>query len=255
MSVLGTIDRPGGFRHKAPYPRHIVPNYRTINSPAQVQPNTPLHAAPLGFPAHPGRARDQCRRHADPHRQGLLVGAPAVGARPDAQRHHQRDQGRPVPPRHAADLHGEHGVELDHEHHGGARDAQRARTTTGEYQIPFLVVCDAFQSEMVAFADLVLPDTTYLERHDAMSMLDRPISEFDGPCDSVRVPVVAPTGECRPFQDVLVELGDAPEAAGVHHRRAAAQVQGLRRLRRPLRARSPASASSWAGAARTAASI
>ena len=29
MSVLGTIDRPGGFLHKAPYPRHIVPNYRT----------------------------------------------------------------------------------------------------------------------------------------------------------------------------------------------------------------------------------
>jgi anaerobic selenocysteine-containing dehydrogenase len=50
------------------------------------------------------------------------------------------------------------------------------------------VVCDAFQSEMVAFADLVLPDTTYLERHDVMSMLDRPISEFDGPVDSVRIP-------------------------------------------------------------------
>jgi hypothetical protein len=33
---------------------------------------------------------------------------------------------------------------------------------------------------MTAFADLVLPDTTYLERHDVMSMLDRPISEFEG---------------------------------------------------------------------------
>jgi anaerobic selenocysteine-containing dehydrogenase len=65
----------------------------------------------------------------------------------------------------------------------------RGRRTT---RFPFLVVCDAFQSEMVAFADLVLPDTTYLERHDVMSMLDRPISEFDGPVDSVRVPVVEP---------------------------------------------------------------
>ena len=36
----------------------------------------------------------------------------------------------------------------------------------GEYKIPFLVVCDAFQSETIAFADLVLPDTSYLERHD-----------------------------------------------------------------------------------------
>ncbi len=38
--------------------------------------------------------------------------------------------------------------------------------------LPLLVVCDAFQSETVAFADLVLPDTTCLERHDVMSMLD-----------------------------------------------------------------------------------
>ncbi|MDO8284030.1 MAG: molybdopterin oxidoreductase family protein, partial [Rhodoferax sp.] len=77
---------------------------------------------------------------------------------------------------------------------------------SGEYKIPFLVVCDAFQSEMAAFADLILPDTTYLERHDTMSMLDRPISEFDGPVDAVRIPVVAPKGECKPFQEVLVEL-------------------------------------------------
>jgi anaerobic selenocysteine-containing dehydrogenase len=68
------------------------------------------------------------------------------------------------------------------------------------------VVCDAFQSEMTAFADLILPDTTYLERHDCMSMLDRPISEFDGPVDSVRIPVLPPTGQCKPFQEVLVEL-------------------------------------------------
>jgi anaerobic selenocysteine-containing dehydrogenase len=80
------------------------------------------------------------------------------------------------------------------------------RDEQGEYKIPFLVVCDAFQSEMTAYADLILPDTTYLERHDAMSLLDRPISEFDGPVDSVRVPVLPPSGECKPFQEVLVEL-------------------------------------------------
>jgi anaerobic selenocysteine-containing dehydrogenase len=77
----------------------------------------------------------------------------------------------------------------------------------GEYKIPFIVVCDAFHSETTAYADLILPDTTYLERHDVMSMLDRPISEFDGPVDSVRIPVLAPTGECKPFQEVLIELG------------------------------------------------
>ncbi len=30
---------------------------------------------------------------------------------------------------------------------------------------------------MVAYADLILPDTTYLERHDCISLLDRPICE------------------------------------------------------------------------------
>ena len=70
---------------------------------------------------------------------------------------------------------------------------------------------------MTAFADLILPDTTYLERHDVMSMLDRPISEFDGPVDSVRIPVLPPTGECKPFQEVLIELARALEVAGFRH--------------------------------------
>jgi anaerobic selenocysteine-containing dehydrogenase len=86
------------------------------------------------------------------------------------------------------------------------REMLNRKDDAGEYMIPFIVVCDAFQSETVAFADLVLPDTTYLERHDVMGMLDRPISEFDGPVDSVRVPVVKPLGECKPFQEVLIEL-------------------------------------------------
>ena len=46
---------------------------------------------------------------------------------------------------------------------------------TGEYRIPQIIYADAFFSETVAFADLVLPDTTYLERWDCISLLDRPI--------------------------------------------------------------------------------
>ena len=60
---------------------------------------------------------------------------------------------------------------------------------------------------MVAYADLILPDTTYLERWDAISMLDRPIGEVDGPADSIRQPIVTPDRDVRPFQDVLIELG------------------------------------------------
>ena len=205
MSVLGTIDAPGGFRHKAPYPRHIVPNYRAFNSPEMIQPNTPLNAAPLGFPASPDE----------------------LAINPD---------GSPIRIDHAFSW--EHPLSAHGLMHNVITNATRGdpyridtllifmanmawnssmntmavremlnrKDEAGEYMLPFLVVCDAFQSETVAFADLVLPDTTYLERHDVMGMLDRPISEFDGPVDSVRVPVVPPTGQCRPFQEVLIEL-------------------------------------------------
>jgi anaerobic selenocysteine-containing dehydrogenase len=205
MSVLGTIDRPGGFRHKAPYPRHIVPNFRAFNSPDMIQPNTPLNAAPLGFPANPDE---------------LAIEADGTPMRIDHAFSWQ----------HPLSAHGLMHTVITNATRGdpyrldtllifmsnmawnstmntvAVREMLNRRNADGEHEIPFLVVCDAFESETVAFADLVLPDTTYLERHDAMSMLDRPISEYDGPADSVRVPVVAPLGECKPFQEVLIEL-------------------------------------------------
>ena len=53
MSLLGTIDRPGGFRHKAPYPRAVPPNARPPKGPEAVKPDTPLNGAPLGWPESP----------------------------------------------------------------------------------------------------------------------------------------------------------------------------------------------------------
>ena len=53
MTLLGTIDRPGGFRHKAPFPRPIPPCPKPPKGPEGVQPNTPLDGMPLGFPADP----------------------------------------------------------------------------------------------------------------------------------------------------------------------------------------------------------
>ncbi len=205
MSVLGTIDAPGGFRHKAPYPRHIVPNYRAFNSPDMIKPNTVLNAAPLGYPANP----DELALNADgsPVRidhafswehplsvHGLMHNVIANAVKGDPYRIDTLLI-------FMANMAWNSSMNTM-----AAREMLNRKDERGEYMIPFLVVCDAFQSETVAFADLVLPDTTYLERHDVMSMLDRPISEFDGPVDSVRVPVVPPTGQCKPFQDVLVEL-------------------------------------------------
>ncbi|HET6184898.1 MAG TPA: molybdopterin oxidoreductase family protein [Acetobacteraceae bacterium] len=78
---------------------------------------------------------------------------------------------------------------------------------TGEYRIKRVIYSDAFYSEMVAHADLVLPDTTYLERWDCISLLDRPIGSAEGPADAIRQPVLAPDRDVRPFQDVLLDLG------------------------------------------------
>jgi anaerobic selenocysteine-containing dehydrogenase len=206
MSLLGTIDRPGGFRHKAPYPRAVPPSAKGPNDPAQVKPNTPLPTSPLGWPAspddlfidaegNPGRIDKGFSWEYPLSVHGLMHTVITNAWRGDPY----RIDTLMIFMANMAWNSTMNTVEV--------RRMLNDRDANGEYKIPFLVVCDAFQSEMTAFADLVLPDTTYLERHDVMSILDRPISEFDGPTDSVRVPVVPPRGECRPFQEVLVELG------------------------------------------------
>ena len=78
---------------------------------------------------------------------------------------------------------------------------------TGEYKIPKIIYSDAYASEMIAYADLILPDTTYLERWDCISLLDRPISSPEGPADAIRQPVVETDRDVRPFQSVLLDLG------------------------------------------------
>jgi anaerobic selenocysteine-containing dehydrogenase len=205
MSILGTIDRPGGFRHKAPFPRAIPPTAKPPSGPEAVKPDTPLGGLVLGWPAGP---------------DDLFVDKEGKPVRID----------KAFSWEYPLAVHGMMQNVITNAWRGDpyridtlmifmanmawnstmntaeVRRMLNDKDENGEYKIPFLVVSDAFQSEMTAFADLILPDTTYLERHDVMSMLDRPISEFDGPCDSVRIPVVPPKGECKPFQDVLIEL-------------------------------------------------
>ena len=63
----------------------------------------------------------------------------------------------------------------------------------------------------------MLPDTTYLERWDCISLLDRPICDADGAADSIRQPIVAPDRDVRPFQDVLIDLGVRIGLPGLVH--------------------------------------
>jgi len=206
MTVLGTIDRPGGFRHKAPFPRPIPPCAKTPKSPADVKPNSPLNGMPLGWPADPDDL------FVDEDNRPVRIDKAFSWEYPLAAHGLMHNvitnawRGDPYPIDtlliFMANMAWNSTMNT-----AQVREMLNDKNEDGEYKIPFLIVADAFQSEMVAYADLVLPDTTYLERHDAMSMLDRPISEFDGPVDSVRIPVVPPKGECKPFQDVIIEMG------------------------------------------------
>jgi sulfite dehydrogenase (quinone) subunit SoeA len=212
MSVLGTIDRPGGFRHKAPYPRAVPPNARPPRGPQAVRPDTPLDGSPLGWLESPADLFVDDAGEAVRLDKGFSWEYPlsAHGLMHNAITNAWRGDPYPIDTlllfmanmawNSSMNTGAVRRMLIDRV--GGENSGEGG----GEYKIPFIAVCDAFQSEMTAFADLILPDTTYLERHDVMSLLDRPISEFDGPCDSVRVPVVAPLGQCKPFQEVLIEL-------------------------------------------------
>ncbi len=206
MSLLGTIDRPGGFRHRAPFPRPIPPCPKTPTSWDDVKPNTPLNGMPLGWPADPddlfvddkGEPVRIDKAFSWEHplsAHGLMHNAITNAWRQDP---YKIDTLMLF----MANMAWNSSMNTDE-----VRKMLNDKDDNGEYKIPFIIVADAFHSETVAFADLVLPDTTYLERHDVMSMLDRPISEFEGPVDAVRLPILPPKGECKPFQEVLIEMG------------------------------------------------
>ncbi|MGY8861208.1 MAG: molybdopterin oxidoreductase family protein [Pseudomonadales bacterium] len=200
--ILGTIDCPGGHLAKPPFPKHIVPHIKPAKGNA---PNTPLESAPLGFPTEPedlvidenGKPRRIDKAYswdAPIANHGLMhmVISNAVA-------------GDPYPidtlMLFMANMAWNSSMNTSQ-----TMDMLRAKDDNGEYKIPFIVTCDAFHSETVNFSDLVLPDTTFLERYDTISMLDRPISEVDAACDSIRQPILAIDRDVRSWQEVMVEL-------------------------------------------------
>src|SRR5690606_31185772 len=52
--LLGSIDCPGGFRYKPPYPKEIAPRIKPTGKPGQVKAGEPLPGPHLGFPTGPG---------------------------------------------------------------------------------------------------------------------------------------------------------------------------------------------------------
>jgi anaerobic selenocysteine-containing dehydrogenase len=205
--LLGSIDCPGGFRYKAPYPKLAPPFLKPRGKPGDVVPGKALPGPQLGFPTGPddllvdaeGKPQriDKAFSWDAPlaaHGMMHMVIANAAAGDPypiDVLFMYMANMGWNSSMNSAATL--KHLTDKD--------------PATGKYKIPRVIYSDAYFSETVPYADLILPDTTYLERWDCISLLDRPISEPDGPADAIRQPVVKPDRNVRPFQDVLIELG------------------------------------------------
>ncbi len=205
--LLGSVETPGGFRFEPPYPRPLAAHPKPHH---KVTPGYPLDGPPLGFPRGPedlaldadGRAKriDKAFTWEAPlaaHGMMHMVIANAA-------------KGDPYPIEvlflYMANMAWNSAMNT-----AGTIDMLTATDADGGYLIPKIIVADSYSSEVVAYADLVLPDTNYLERHDCISLLDRPISEPDGATDAIRWPVVEPERPghegVRGFQSVLLDLG------------------------------------------------
>ena len=205
--LLGSVEAPGGFRFKPPYPKPPHAHPKPAGRPDQVAPETPLGGAPLGYVLGP---------------EDLIVDANGAPQRIDKayswdapmSAHGMMHMvisnavaGDPYP----VDVLFMYMANMAWNSSMNTRGVMdmltEADPETGDYKIPKIIYSDAYSSEMVAYADLILPDTTYLERHDAISLLDRPICEADGVADAIRWPVVEPDRDVRGFQSVLLDLG------------------------------------------------
>ena len=201
--LLGSIDCPGGFRYKAPFPRPTPPPNRPSRA---TEPNMPLKGAPLGFPQGPEDLLVGARGRAQRIDKAYSWDAPLAAHGLMHMVITNAALGDPYPVdvlfMYMANMSWNSSMNIPAVlKHLTAKDA-----ATGDYKIPKIIYSDAYSSEMVAYADLILPDTTYLERWDCISLLDRPISGPDGPADAIRQPVVRPDRDVRPFQSVLIDI-------------------------------------------------
>jgi anaerobic selenocysteine-containing dehydrogenase len=88
-------------------------------------------------------------------------------------------------------------------HHGNPAliNAQGTRTKEGLRQLDFLVVCDTFMTATAELADIILPDTSGLERYDFIGY-----ASAEGGYIALGHKVIEPVGESRPVFDIEYEL-------------------------------------------------
>ena len=201
--LLGSVEVPGGFRFKPPYPKPATAHPKPH---CKATPDMPLDGPHLGFTHGP---------------EDLALREDGTPARIDKAFCWDNPMSS----------HGLMHMVISNAHAGdpykidtlfmymanmswnssmntrGVIDMLTDTDKNGDYVIPRIIYSDAYSSEMVAYADLILPDTTYLERHDCISLLDRPICEADAAADAIRWPVIKPDRDVRGFQSMLCDLG------------------------------------------------
>ncbi|EBA06368.1 oxidoreductase, molybdopterin-binding protein [Sagittula stellata E-37] len=201
--LIGAVETPGGMRFKPPYPKPATAHPKPH---AQSVPGQPLNGPHLGYPQGPadlalgpdGKALriDKAFTWENPlsaHGLMHMVISNAVAGDP-----YRID---------TLFLYMANMAWNSSMNTQGVMEMLTRTDDSGDYVIPRIIYSDAYSSEMVAYADLILPDTTYLERHDCISLLDRPISEPGAAADAIRWPVVEPDRDVRGFQSVLLDLG------------------------------------------------
>jgi len=205
--LLGTIDVPGGWRYKAPHPKPCPPGPKPAGRPDQVAAGKPLAGAPLGYPMRPEDLIVDADGRPQRIDKAFSWDAPIAAHGLMQMVIRNACNGDPYP----IDTLFMYMANMAWNSAMNTTETMRMLTdtdpATGEYRIPHIIYSDAYYSETVAYADLILPDTTYLERWDCISLLDRPIGGVEGPADSIRQPVLTPDRDVRPFQDVLIDIG------------------------------------------------
>jgi len=205
--LLGTIDVPGGMRYKPPYPKALNSLPKPTGQDREVLPNTPMSGPHLGFPMSPEQLLIDSDGTAQRIDKAFSWEAPLAIHGLMHMVIHNAWKGDPYP----IDTLFLYMANMAWNSSMNTSKVIEMLTDkneeTGDYKIPRIIYSDAFYSEMVPYADLILPDTTYLERYDCISLLDRPICHADGAADAIRHPVVKPDRDVRPFQDVLLDLG------------------------------------------------
>ncbi len=201
--ILGTVEVPGGFRFKPPYPKPATAHPKPH---VGMTPGAPLNGPHLGFVHGP----DDLALKED--------GTPARIDKAFTWENPMSSHGlmhMVISNAHAGDPYKIDTLFMymanmswnSSMNTSGVMEMLTDTDETGEYVIPHIIYSDAYSSEMVAYSDLILPDTTYLERHDCISLLDRPICEADAAADAIRWPVVEPDRNVKGFQSALCDLG------------------------------------------------